>query len=447
MRDPELVTDEEIEEMDEAENAFEDDDPPEGFDDEEADDEVDEDIVEAIAEESDGASPADDGDQTISEIDPDEADQDTPVPPPEADGERRWVRFSELVLTYKHWLNPRQFTGLDKADLAGLVDSIVAGTTSNEHGPYAGLWEAMEVVQIQDGNKVISLAVDGQRRYRAIEMAIEDNRMPPDPFVPVIDLEPVPVKWTALLASKYRFRALQRFGTRRDLSTYELSEAADQLRDEVDEDTGKKYTLKKIGEAIGRSESWVSKILTARENAKSSLLASWKRGEITEEQFRDLAAVKDESQQEKAAAEVAAARKDTSKAAKGAARVVAKETKQIASAKAKAEEKKPEPKSSKASKKSGPVVSGPQTSLPVTPPKRPLPAAVVDDVMATAAKKPPTHDYVKGVIAGILVARGETDFAELAKPWQAWVQHASGAKPEPKADKKKSKPKAKKGKK
>ncbi len=66
-----------------------------------------------------------------------------------------------------------------------------------------------------------------------------------------------------------------------------------------------------------------------------------------------------------------------------------------------------------------------EPAKPATP--KPLSPAVVDDIPTMESRRPPTHDYVKGVLAGIRYARGMVDSPELAKPWQSYILHVQGA--------------------
>ncbi len=345
----------------------------------------------------------------------------------------RHVPYRDLYLEYKFWANPRSHTGLADAELGELAQSIKSGTTSggteDDVKTYAGIMDPLDVVLIKSNGKVISLVIDGQRRHLAVGMA----GLPPDTLIPVFDLEPEPVDWTRELADAYLVRALKKVGTRAGLSSFELSEAAQRLRGSRDPDTGKDYILAKIAAAVGRSESWVSRILAAREHASPKLLFSWKTGEITDEQFKDLAAVRDQGKQREEASRVVAARKEGDKTE---ARTLAKEQKIAAQALAPARPSSgPTPKtSSKAPAKA--VIRGPQAALPlpeVPKPRKPPPFAVIEDFVSLAKRKPPTHDYVRGLLDGAQWASGLKDPATFAKPWQAYMHHVQGTKPTKKA--------------
>ncbi len=348
-----------------------------------------------------------------------DAGNDAVWAPVDAFGQTRWVPFRDLRLEYKHWVNPRTTTGLDDASIAVLGNSIRSGTTSDESGVYAGVKQAMKVVQIAANGSIDLLVVDGQRRYLGVKAA----GLPDDVMVPVVDLEPTPVDWTPAVATTYLLQALEEVGTRSGLSGFELSDNALRLRAQTDPATKKPYTIAVIAGVIGRSESWVSKILSARENASPALLLQWQKGEISEEMFKDLAALPKVDQRKKLAQVQELAKDD-----KGAARAAVKEAKEIvrqkaADAKAAA---KPEKESTKAAK-SKPVVRGPQQEIPATVKKSP-PKTVIEDMLGLRTAHPPTNDYVKGVMDGIRWATGDIDASGFAKAWRDCMDRIVRAK-------------------
>lgn len=378
------------------------------------------------------------------------------VEDPEVDNARviRWVRLGDLVLDYEFWTNPRTFTGLDDISLRALAEDILAKSRSTEEAVFAGIDDALKVVRIQDGDRVHELVLDGQRRWKATSLAFAGKAWE-GTLVPVLDREPEPVEWSEALAQQYLKEVLTVVGLRAGLSSFELSESALRLHAAKDP-AGKPMTNVKIAGVVGRSESWVSKILTARKAAGSKLLDRWRLGEISEEQFRDLAtSVVDKQEQEQAADDTAEERKRGNKAG---ARQSAKERREISlreararrdkekaereAAKEKAKADRAEAKATKAAKKQGkgkkakgPVVKGPQSDLPLAPeaakpaaPAKPkaLSPAIIEDLIDSSKKRPPTHDLAKGIILGIQVGTGRLDFAELPKQWHRYIEHLSG---------------------
>ncbi|MGC2778800.1 MAG: hypothetical protein WA418_24540 [Bradyrhizobium sp.] len=394
---------------------------------------------------------AEGGGETVVDADANEA-------PTEVPSNVRMVELGSLVLEYKFWKNPRRHLGLDDTSIGDLAQSIRQRTVSGESGSpvYAGIKDPLEVVRIAGANGVVvELVIDGQRRHMAAHVA----GLQTDALIPVIDLEPEPVEWTEATARMYLVSALETVRTRQGLGSFDLSENAAELKDTRDPDTGKMYTLDKIGQIIGRSASWVSKILTAREHATPKLIQQWRKGEVTDEQFKDLASQRDHELQSKAAGEAVEARK---KGDAGAARALAKETKEKERQAA-----KPAPKAGNLAKASSSVGStapevpggaaqetkaakGDQVEMPASKPMRPPPFAVVEDMLATAVKHPATHDYVKGLLDGVRWDRGLLDASKFASAWQVYMHRVQssygrdkpadkGGKPDAKAKSRKSK--------
>lgn len=385
-----------------------------------------------------------DGDPEDREADPEADDATSSDLPPDMNAVESdiqpgisFVALGDVVLEYRHWRNPRSVTGLDEVKLQFLSDSILSRTTSAGGALYAGIADPLKIVPIRANGGAVLLVIDGQRRVMAAERA----KLPPDALIPVRYLEPEPIEWTPREATRFLALALNDVGTREGLSSYELAENAHRLRESVDPDTGKDYTLAAIAVVVGRSDSWCSKMLKAWDSAAPKLLLQWRKAEITDEQFKDLAAQRDQAAQERAAEEVSAARKSGDKAA---SRTIAKETKAIARAAAKPVKYDPgrhlSPAATKTSGKAPakapakdgkgkqpepPITKGADKAKPKEETRKPPSMAVVDDLIFTAGKVPPTHDYVKGMIAGVQWARGLMDQEELAKPWRTWLDRAS----------------------
>lgn len=361
------------------------------------------------------------------------ADRASPPGGTVADG-RRWVPLGELRLEHRYWQNPRRFSGLDKAGLEGLANSIKSRSTSEPVGDdtdpesdlvYAGIDDPLKVVQVLENGAVINLVIDGQRRICAIQT---HGVLQPDALVPVIDLEPAPVVLTAELAAQYLLIALRTVGTRAGLSSFELAESAQRLRGCKNTDTGNEYTLLEIATEIGKSESWVSRMLKAMSQATPKVLLSWQEGSLTDEQFKDLSAQRDTAKQVEAAGKVLEAKKG---GARGESRTIAKEQRELAKA-----AQPPRPAKHAKAAPSSPVkgaatapkpAKGEQISMPATPPRKPPPFAVVEDLLQTAEKTPPTHDYVKGLLDGVRWDRGLLDAAMFAKPFHAYTGRVAGS--------------------
>ena len=425
---------------------FEDEAPPEPDPDEDEDDEDEDDDEDHAADVTDDET---DGNETAS-------DDGIPVP---SGRKREWVPLGDLVLEYKFWTNPRKFTGLDEAKIRALADDIVGKSSTTEEGTYAGIDDPLLVVKIASNGGVVLLVLDGQRRFNAVEIGYQggDSTEGADSIlVPVAYREPEPVQWSEALARKYLREAVSNASLREGLSAFELSESAELLRGTKDLDSGKELTIADIARSIGRSESWVSKILIARKNASPKLLHRWAKGELTEEQFRDLAAAAagDEAEQERQAqkvkTEAASGNKgEARRAAKEAAelkrqvardeRAAKKEAKKAAKeAKRAAKQEAQKDKGGKGKGKKGKggagVVSGPQAELPIgkdkeaPKPAKPkaLPSIAIDDLLDQVKRHPPTNDLVKGIVLGIQVASGRLDFDGLPPAWGKYITHLHG---------------------
>lgn len=353
----------------------------------------------------------------------------------------RYSTLGDLYLEHGKWKNPRKFSGLDDASLANLAASIARHTRSDETSTIAGVEDPFRVVRVATPTGPIDLIIDGQRRYLACQKAYGGPKgFDRSVLVPVIDIEPEPVELTAERVHEYLKIALRTVGTREGLSSPELVEAAGSLREAGD-------TLAVIATEIGRSESWVSKMLKAMDTASPQLALKWRSGQVTDEQFKELAAQKDPVKQKAAVAAVVKARESGDK---GTSRMLAKETKALVQAEAKAASV-PEPKpAAPAGAKARAARKGSQEpeqlSMPAAPPKKPPSMAVVADVLQMATAHPPTSDYVKGIMDGIKWDRGMFDAADFGKPWQAYLAHVKGDRPAPESVKKAKPAKAKKGK-
>lgn len=334
----------------------------------------------------------------------------------------RTTPLDKLRLEVPGWINPREFTGLSSESIGEMGESIKV----------KGIVEPPKVAQIQLApNEIVDLVVDGQRRVLGARDVLTKSApipvvdLSPDPIIAVNGvLTPDQVDWLLIRA----FTTLEREG----LSSFELVQAATRWKKR-----GK--TGEWIGNIIGRSASWVSKMLKARETASDKLLAQWRKGEVTDEQFKELAELKDPAKQEAATKEVVDARKSGDRTE---ARVRAKEFKEA--------ERATNGHNKKGTKAPviKPAVAGPQLTLDgkeETPPKADKPdrpkltapnKVVLQELVDVAAKRPPTADYVKGIVDGVKYALGMIEPGDFNKAWAQYVNRihgaASGKKPKAK---------------
>lgn len=339
----------------------------------------------------------------------------------------RTVRLSDLVLEAPLWANPREFSGLDARHLKELGESIQA----------KGIVDPLKVQRILVNGDIVELVIDGQRRVLAGREVLDG-----DAEIPVVDVEEEPCELTVDKGDELLLKALTTL-EREGLSSYELAKVAQRMKDR-----GKEGAY--IAEAIGKSAGWVSKILKAWRAASPKLMQQWRKGDITDEQFKELAEIKDQEKQAEEAKEVVQARKDGDK---GEARMRAKEAKETARKESKDED---DGKISNGVNginnhdldigKNKPVVKGPQLSLldgagKADKPKKPSgPARIVlEEMVGLTAKRPPVSDYVKGLMDGVRYALGEIHPDKFGK---AWTQYISRIEGKPRKAKKRSAKKA-----
>lgn len=346
----------------------------------------------------------------------------------------RAVPLSKLWLDAPGWINPREFSGLEDDDIAKLGQSIKD----------KGIVDPFKVAQVKINGDVIDLVIDGQRRYKAAVHVLAKNAP-----IPVIDLVEEPIELTEdnidMLLEK-AFTTLER----EDLSSFELASAAERWK-------ARGKTGEWIAKRIDRSPSWVSKMLKAKAAAKPKLLLAWRKGEVTDEQFKELAEVKDADEQTQKAAEVVQIRKGGDKTE---ARVKAKEVKEtarVANGHAKNGHGKPTVP---------PAVAGGQMTFDGTEdkpapdtdvhfsrakgpaPEKPKPEhkapskLALQELVDVAAKRPPTADYVKGLVDGVRYALGIIDPGDFSKAWTQYLARVDGSGAAKKAAKafKKAKP-------
>jgi ParB-like chromosome segregation protein Spo0J len=296
----------------------------------------------------------------------------------------RTVALGKLAIEIPgFWENPREFSGLDVAELKDLGASIKA----------KGLIDPPKVQMVRNTEGTIfELVIDGQRRKLAADLVLDKESM-----ISVIDLSDEVMDLTPENIDKLMLMALTTY-EREDLSSYELSTVAQRMKDR-----GK--TLDYIGKAIGRDPSWVSKMLKARTTANKKLLSQWRKGEITDEQFKDLAAVADPEEQDKAVKDVVDTRKSGDK---GEARVRAKELAATAKTKGKLAPAVRGPQADMFGKgASAPLVPGGAGAVEIKPPPPKMRSrAVLDDLLHLTEKRPPTSELVKGIVLGVQYACG-----------------------------------------
>src|SRR5688572_19728859 len=175
------------------------------------------------------------------------------------------------------YANPRSHSALGTAEIAelaadiktrGLQVPILVRRVTVPPGPGRDGFEGEH-----------ELVIDGQRRYMALKSLYEANEGSDD--VQVVGEEEI-VEFTSEVATACLSDALAVGVKRAELSSYELASAGMTLK-------ANNKSHPQIAFAVGRSETWVSKILGAYKKATQPVLDAWREGKITDEQFKELA--------------------------------------------------------------------------------------------------------------------------------------------------------------
>ncbi len=318
----------------------------------------------------------------------------------------RLISISDLALEHPLWKNPRTLTGLGHKELIEFGEDIV------ERGQIIpGL-----VQKVKADNEVgyINLVLDGQRRVLSVQQYCKSKKKSfKDVTLKFVDLYPEIIELTEESADRMLRDILAAAVKRAGLGSYEQVEAALQLQ------TRNESTNKQIGDAIGRSESWVSRMVRARRLASDKLVKAWANKKVTDEQFKELADINPHDKQNEALDELMGVREQGGRENKAAARNALKEK----AAKAKAEKKAAAPaKKSKKSKKASTTKAEKSPADVLTKAK-----PGIAEIVALREVKKPTDPYVKGLMDFALYSSGKISAEDFASPWRTYVKQCAKA--------------------
>jgi ParB/RepB/Spo0J family partition protein len=352
-----------------------------------------------------------------------------------------WVRFGDLKLqlvitgpkgeTIASFTNPREHTGLEKAAIQELAEDIAT----------RGVQAPLRVRRVIVEGKVHTVIMDGQRRYLALKLLDKKG----DTIVPVYDEESEPQEFTTEVAAQMLDDALAIGTHRRELSSYELVQSAVRLR------SSGSRTNEQIGGSIGKSGSWVSRMLTAIGKAEPDVVSAWRTGKITDEQFKDLAAT-EKAQQAPTLTNVVEMRASGDREAIAEARQAAKMNTPAPQPKAKAKAAK-QAELAITARNDGKKAKAVAPSPPK--PAKPSPARIAEFVELRTTR-PSREPYIRGLLDMAAFVVGEItddDFSPAFRAYQKAVAKAAtvtappakkSSKEEPKGDKAKAKAPAKK---
>lgn len=284
------------------------------------------------------------------------------------------------------------------------------------------------------------VVIDGQRRLLALKTLFTEDKLASDDIPVVVkDGDVGAVEFTPSAAAVLLKDSLAISTQRGGLSSYELAQAGLRLK-------AADTKPPEIAAAIGRSPTWVSRILGACKSASPEVLDAWRQGKLTDEKFKDLAAAAKSKQAEvlhevleleatgdKSAARAIAkvnapaprATKAAEKAARGEAKVTALGKKYEASLDG----------SGASGGKSGganlgmgggktPGGSGvaakewkPEKEKPLR--IKPSPARI-QEFVELRKNEPSSDQYVRGLLDGIAFAAGEISEDTFAKAYKTW---------------------------
>lgn len=226
--------------------------------------------------------------------------------------------YEDLELAAAGFTNPRPGTnpGMDPKSIRELANDILAN----------GLEQPLVVWAAEMDRVVHNVVLRGQRRYQAIGLLIKEGKA--NGFE-----DKVPVVYsTAKTLAEAMLSAIRDFVHGEPLTTAELAEHMAKMRQMG-------YSGEDIAKALGKSPSWVSRILGAYEAATPELREQWQRGSVTDENAKALAKLPAAAQAE-AVREHVATRAQGGRKSKSTAREVAK-AKSAAAAPPKTSKKKP----------------------------------------------------------------------------------------------------------
>ncbi len=330
--------------------------------------------------------------------------------------------------------NPRVHSSLSDQDIKELADDIAL----------AGLRSPITVRRVTTDNADglggdHVLVLDGQRRVLALRMLGQ--------------VEEVPVVWandtadgspfTAAVATECLEDALRIGIKRAGLSSYELCRSGVEL-------AGNDLSHDQIGQVIGRSRSWVSRMLGAYGKATQPVLDAWRENKITDEIFKDLAAspkVKQPDALEAILGQRASGDRDAISEARHTAKLNAPAPKAVAAKEARKgkvelvnpvfdsddKDDKPPAGTASAGYQRGGKIGGAQLAHPLgggkspgLAPAAPKPSRPGQARLAEYAElrraKPSRDAYVRGALDMAAFATGEIDDAGFSKPFKTYIK-------------------------
>jgi hypothetical protein len=315
------------------------------------------------------------------------------------------VAREELLIDYRLITNARKSTGLSDSEIEELALDILERGVLQEP-------TVQRFIDPDDTEKVVTVILDGQRRKLALDRLVESGRRDVTNGDDVMFVKHLysqdPIPYTNEVALKAMLDALTIGKRRQGLSSYEESVHAQHLRSNG-------ATNEDIGKAIERSPTWVSRMLSAFENATPELAKTWESGKLPDEQVKDLAKIADPEQQREALKDTLKARESGDRASRGAAR---------ANVKAKV----PPPAARAVPKPGAGEATGETAPSSDRPPYPPQSKAAIAELVAMRRDFPAKDPYMKGFLDASAFIGGYYPGTELPKGVTKYLNDVSNRK-------------------
>lgn len=307
----------------------------------------------------------------------------------------RQVTLKDLAIKHLGWTNPRFVTGLEPESIAKLGQDL---KTRGQQIPLI-IQRVYAELGVHDPEKVVNLVLDGQRRFLGFKVTKFDGP------IEVVDHSNEILDLTPEVSARLLLDAMSIGMNRESLSSMELLASAKLLQ-------AQNHSVTAIGKAIGKDGSWVSRMLAADKAATPPILKKWQDGDLPDEIFKELAAIKPDEQKPHMDAYT-----DMRKAGdKGTARQLVLE----AGAQARAE-KAPSAKGGPRGKKAKKAAAEKAAKKAERGESKPTSKAMLEEFAKLGVGRAVMDPYTKGLIDGVRYALGEIETKEFQRSFHRFV--------------------------
>lgn len=166
--------------------------------------------------------------------------------------------------------NPRE----DQGDIKGLAASIT------QHG----LLYPLTIWKVKIKNRTHNVVTDGGRRLRAIRLLVDKKK-----FNGLADAIPVTYLTGVTDQNDARKKSLVANVQRRDLASYEIAKEIDGIIKLGD-------AQKDVAKSLGKSETWVSRIMKAWKSATPAVKKAWEAQKLPDDDVQSIIKLKPDEQ-------------------------------------------------------------------------------------------------------------------------------------------------------